>query len=186
MGTGRIPGHSYTERAFNRVPRMRLETRRSSIISMTFSRTDKQKEEILGFLKKNVLATISTVNPQTLQPESALVAFCEFDNLEILVTTLKGSRKYVNLLKNDKVAMVIGLEQDPRRWATLQYEGKAVEIYSNEENSCKKLFLQKEGTPCSKEFLEKPGMKIFRITPTWIGFSRFPQGKHPRVLEIKF
>ncbi|MBP7832931.1 MAG: pyridoxamine 5'-phosphate oxidase family protein [Candidatus Levybacteria bacterium] len=153
---------------------------------MIFSRIDNEKREVLLFLKKNVLATISTVNPQSLQPESALVAFCELDALEILITTLKGSRKYENLLKNDKVALVIGWEADPKRWATLQYEGKALEVGAQEESSYKKLFLKKEGSPCTEVFFQKSDMKLFKITPTWIGFSRFPQNQKPKVIELRF
>lgn len=153
---------------------------------MTSSAREMNKRCILEFLRKNVLATISTVNPQNLQPESALVAFCELGTLEIIITTLKGSRKYENLLKNDKVALVMGWEEDPKHWATLQYEGKAVEVCVHKESSYRKLFLQKEGSPCTQKFLNRNDMKVFKITPTWIGYSRFPQNKKPIVIEIEF
>lgn len=142
--------------------------------------------EVLKFLKQNVLATISTVNPHNLQPESALVAFCELENLEILITTVKGSRKYLNLLENNKVALVIGWEPDPKRWATLQYEGEALAVTDNKRVYYENIFIQKEGSPCTEKYLLNPDMQIFKITPSWIGFSRFPQDQKPRVLEIKF
>ncbi len=147
---------------------------------------ENNKREILRFLKKNVLATISTVNPQNLQPESALVAFCELENLEILMLTLRGSRKYVNVLQNNKVALVIGWELNPKFWATLQYEGRAIQVKDSEEDHYREIFLQKEGSPCTKDFFQYPEMKLFKITPTWIGYSRFPKTKKPRVIEVKF
>lgn len=144
-----------------------------------------EKRIILNFLKHHVLCTISTVNNKTLQPESALVAFCELPSLEILFLTLSGSRKYVNLLRNNRAALVIGWEADPKKWATLQYEGFAFPVSDIDEPKYKEIFLMKEGTPCSEDFFDKLGMRLFKIVPTWIGFSSFPQGKEPKVIEIK-
>lgn len=142
------------------------------------------KRTILNFLQKNVLSTISTVNPQKNQPESALVAYAELPNLELIFTTLQGSRKYENLLKNNKVALVVGWDPRPQYWATLQYEGIATRIPEKEVAHYKKIFSMKKDTPCSEEFLSKPEMKLFKIIPTWIGFSDFT-GNNPKVIELK-
>ncbi len=82
--------------------------------------------------------------------------------------------------------MVVGWDPNPQNWATLQYEGNAFPIVKEEESKCKEVFLRKKGTPCNKEFLEKPGMQLFRVVPAWIGFSQFPKGKTPWVIEITF
>ncbi|MEK7571497.1 MAG: pyridoxamine 5'-phosphate oxidase family protein [Patescibacteria group bacterium] len=141
-----------------------------------------EKTIITNFLKQHTLATIATVNPKNLKPESALIAFAELENLEILFITLEGSRKYTNLLQNTQVAMVIGW--DKHYWRTLQYEGLAVSVEPAAVAYYKELFSQKKDTPCTEVFLSNPDMKLFKITPTWIGYSDFT-GKKPQVIELK-
>lgn len=145
----------------------------------------RSKAAVLSFLKSHVLATISTANNTTLQPESALVAYAELDNFEILFLTLEGSRKWVNLQSNSKVAMVVGWESNPARWATLQYEGQAYPVSDIDESHFRTIFLHKKGSPCTEEFFKQPHMRLFKISPTWIGFSCFPPGEKPRIVEIK-
>jgi len=144
----------------------------------------KEKAIVLQFLRGNILATISTVNCKTLKPESALIAFAELDTLEIIFTTRKVSRKFVNLMENNHVALVVGWNPDPKHWITLQYEGDANAISEEECSKYKKIFSMKKDTPCTEEFLKNPVMKFFKITPTWIGYSDFT-GKKPNVIEIK-
>lgn len=144
----------------------------------------KDKQIVLQFLQKNVLATISTVNNETLKPESALIAFAERETLEILFVTREGSRKYKNLLLNKHVALVIGWDTDPQNWRTLQYEGDAWELSKEEYPFWREIFAKKKDTPCTSEFLLHPKMRFFKISPTWIGFSDFSQ-KNPRVIEIE-
>ena len=160
----------------------------SAIISISLkphvsknSKSDRQV--ILEFLSKNVLATISTVDSRTLQPESALIAFCELDTLEIIFITRIDSRKYNNLSKNNKVALVIGWEFNAEKWETLQYEGESNLVIGREYMKYRRIFAMKEGTPCSEEFLSNPSMKLFKVIPTWIGYSDF-RGKEPKVIEI--
>lgn len=158
--------------------RLWLETRGGCYYTLTTN-----KKVILEFLRKNTLATISTVNPNTLQPESALIAFAELENLEIIFLTLVGSRKYENLAQNNKVALVIGFDRD--EWETLQYEGFTKLIPKLEEKKYRSVFLKKKNSPCTEEFFDKPNMKLFKITPTWIGFSKFPKNKRAQVMEMK-
>lgn len=144
-----------------------------------------EKKAILSFLRGQTLATISTVNNKTLQPESALVAFAELDSLEILFVTLRHSRKAQNLKTSNKVAMVIGWNSNPRKWATLQYEGQAFPVTGLDESKYRNIFLSKKDSPCTPDFFLKPQMKLFKVTPTWIGFSSYPPGQNPHVIEIK-
>lgn len=132
-------------------------------------------------MRSNVLATISTANRNTLQPESALIAFAELESLELIFVTREGSRKYVNLAKNSRVALVIGW--DINNWQTLQYEGLASAVKKRDYPQCRQLFATKEDTPCTDEFLLNPAMKFFSIKPTWIGFSDFTAEK-PSVIEL--
>jgi general stress protein 26 len=141
-----------------------------------------EKQTILQFLRSNVLATISTVNKKTHKPESALIAFAELATLEIIFITREDSRKYMNLISNKHVSLVIGW--DSKQWKTLQYEGDAYAVNKRDYPACKDFFAKKKDTPCTAEFLSSPLMKFFKIKPTWIGFSNFT-GEKPHVIEIK-
>ncbi len=149
-----------------------------------YTQTDKEKKVILQFLRDNILATISTVNNKTLQPESALIAYAELPTLEVIFIALEGSRKFMNLKENKHVSLVVGWDPRPSHWNTLQYEGDAYPISEEERPKYKQIFSKKKDTPCTEEFLSKPGMKFFKITPTWIGYSGFT-GKKPYVIELK-
>jgi pyridoxine/pyridoxamine 5'-phosphate oxidase len=144
----------------------------------------KKQATLLDFMAANTLATIATVNNETLQPEAALIAFAELPNLDLLFITLEGSRKHVNLQTNNRIAMVIGWNPDPKRWATLQYEGLASPVNDEEDQKYRKIFSRKKDTPCSAEFLSNPKMKLYKVSPTWIGYSDFI-GEKPSVIEVK-
>jgi pyridoxamine 5'-phosphate oxidase family protein len=82
-----------------------------------------QKE--LGYLKSQRLARISTVSPEDLQPDVSPVGF-EFDGEYFYVggIDLPKTRKYKNVLKNKKVALVIDDLETVNPWAP-----RAIRIY---------------------------------------------------------
>jgi len=104
----------------------------------------REKKVIVSFFRKNALATISTVNNRMLQSESALIAFAELPTLEIVFTTRKDSRKYKNLMENQHVSLVIGWDPDPKKRATLQYEGQAALVADEDVDRFKKIFSKKK------------------------------------------
>jgi pyridoxamine 5'-phosphate oxidase family protein len=82
-------------------------------------------EKELGYLKSQRLARISTVSPEDLQPDVSPVGF-EFDGEYFYVggIDLPKTRKYKNVLKNKKVALVIDDLETINPWAP-----RAVRIY---------------------------------------------------------
>lgn len=140
------------------------------------------KERILTFLRSHPMATIATINEHKLQPESALIAFAELDNLEIIFETFIDTRKYHNLQKNGHVALVVGW--DTKHHITLQYEGLAKPVNSKDVDIYRNIFLAKD-TPCTEEFLLDPRVRLFRISPTWIALSDYT-GTRPVVTELIF
>jgi general stress protein 26 len=140
------------------------------------------KNKILNFLHAQKLATISTSNPKTLQPESALVAFTEDDNLCLYFQTGKHTRKAQNLKVNPRVALVFGLTKD--EMFTVQYEGLAKQLTTAEElEFCKQQFIAKD-SPTTEYYFNHPTAIFFKVTPTWIGCSDY-RAKKPVVIEIK-
>jgi len=140
------------------------------------------KQLVLGFLRRHPMATISTIDQTTMKPESALIAFAELDNLELIFETFYDTRKYNNLKQNNHVALVVGW--DTKIHMTLQYEGIAQPVPDNEITKYRNIFLRKE-TPCTETFLLDPRVRLFRIQPTWIALSDYT-GDKPKVIEIDF
>jgi general stress protein 26 len=140
------------------------------------------KVKILDFLRTQKLATISTANPETLQPESALIAFTEDDNLCLYFQTGKHTRKAQNLKANPRVAFVFGLVH--QEMFTVQYEGVVKQLTTAEElEACKQQFIAKD-SPTTEYYFNHPSSIFFKVTPTWIGCSDY-RGKKPDVIEIK-
>ncbi len=82
-------------------------------------------EKEIKYLKSQRLARISTVSPDDLQPDVSPVGF-EFDGEYFYVggIDLPKTRKYKNVLKNEKVALVIDDLKTANPWAP-----RAVRIY---------------------------------------------------------
>lgn len=141
---------------------------------------ERHQELIKSFLAQNPMAVISTIGEKTGNPESALVAFAELDNLEIIFETFFETRKQCNLQKNSKVSFVIGW--DTERHITVQYEGDAYLIKEENVEEYKNIFLAKK-TPCTEEFLLDSRVRLYKVTPTWIRYSDYT-GDSPSVIEI--
>lgn len=141
----------------------------------------KDKQCILEFLRSRPLAVISTVDEATGQPEAALIAFAERTNLELIFQTFTNTRKYRNLQHNNRVALVIGWNDD---YITLQYEGWASQVAETKIAAYKKEFLAK-GTPSTEAFLDNPKSRLFKIQPTWIAYNDYGC-LHPETIELKF
>ena len=75
-------------------------------------------EKEVEYLKSQYLARISTVSPEDLQPDVAPVGF-DFDGEYFYVggINLSETRKYKNILKNNKVALVIDDLRTVNPWA---------------------------------------------------------------------
>ncbi len=136
---------------------------------MTTGTKNEVKKRIHTFLAQHPLAVISTVNLETLQPESALVAFTQTENLELIFQTQDDTKKFKNLEKNNKVAFVTGWEVENH--ISLQSEKeKYLEIFRAKK------------TPCDDEFLLHPKSVLYLVTPTWIRLSDY-SGEYPNIVE---
>ena len=134
---------------------------------------------IFNFLEAHKLGVISTVSAAG-SPESALVAFTSDDSLCLYFQTKSTTRKAANLARNPEVACVIGTTMEDM--ATLQFEGRALQITAQDEiEKIKQLFIANDSP--AKNFLEQPDIIFFKITPTWISFSDYNK-KPPVIVEL--
>ncbi len=132
--------------------------------------------KIRDFLIKERLCVISSINGSG-KPESALVAFSENDDIEILIGTSSESRKYKNIKNNKNVSLVFGFGGEK----TLQYEGLAKLVESNEVGQHIERHLQKN--PGSQKYHEEPTQKYIMISPTWARLTKSEPGV---IEEVRF
>ena len=123
------------------------------------------KEQIFDFIKQHHIAVISTVNSSAL-PEASVVGFGIDQNFEIYVATYDSSRKFANIKKNPRVAMVIGWEHGK----TVQIEGEAEHITDSEKiNEISMGVLEK--MPTIAKYVKPERVVFLKITPKWLKYS---------------
>lgn len=123
------------------------------------------KTGVLNFIKTKKHAVISTCGKNQ-KPEAALVGFGETENLEIIFGTFNTSKKYKNLKENNKVALVIGWDED---YITVQYEGIAEELEGSEIEKYVALYHKK--APEAAAFKSHKNQTYWKVKPTWIRYS---------------
>ncbi|HVZ66982.1 MAG TPA: pyridoxamine 5'-phosphate oxidase family protein [Patescibacteria group bacterium] len=136
-----------------------------------------EARKLLDKLQSGTLCTISSVNAEN-KPESALVGYAMTDNLEIVIETLKTTRKYRNITARPHVSIVLYLGDE----STLQYEGEA-RILDDSEVELKNIYFSRN--PEGKKWEASGSEVFFLITPKWMRYSNF--AKEPReILEFNF
>ena len=138
------------------------------------------KNQILDFLKEHPLCVVSTIHADGSGPESAVVAFSETENLEIIFGTSNLARKYKNLQADNKVSFVIGWSDSE---GTIQYEGKATEL--SKEEAQPYIDKQVEKIPSSKGFVDREDQRWFIVKPSWLRFFDHTIKPH-EVHELNF
>lgn len=138
---------------------------------------DRAKRIILEFLRKHSLAVIATCHP-TGAPEAATIDFAVRDNLEIVFSTFKETRKFSNLAARPDVAFVVGWDDN----ITVQFEGEARRVPAEDVERYLIAFL--DMVPAEKEFIER-GAVLFKATPRWIRYSDFNK-EPPEMIEIRY
>ncbi len=139
-----------------------------------------QAERIYNFIKNEKYAVISSVN-EAGQPESALVAFSETENLEIIFATGDTTRKVQNILLNPNVSVVIGFDEE--ELTSVQYEGTARVLPMEVADEYAAIHYEKQ--PGSREHKDKLGECFVVITPVWARFTDY--GSHPgEIFEVHF
>jgi general stress protein 26 len=141
---------------------------------------EEQRKRILNFIKSNRLTVISTIDVENNKPESAVIAFAEKDNLDLIFGTSNKSRKYKNLQANKNVSFVIGWTDE---FGTVQYEGVATELSDDEVLEHGRILGNKN--ELAKAFLTREDQRYFLVKPTWIRFTNKSM-KPKEIIELVF
>ena len=98
-----------------------------------------------------------------------MVAIAVSDRLELVFDTVKSSRKYQNLVREPRVALVIGWDQE----ITAQIEGRADFPVGDELERIREVYFASH--PDGRDRLSWPGIAHVRVRPMWARFSDFNQ-----------
>lgn len=129
------------------------------------------RSQLLAFLRSHHYAVQSTVSADG-QPQSAIVGIAVADGFDIVFDTLKSSRKAVNLLRDNRIAFVIG-DVDPAAAKTVQIEGRVDRPEGQERDRLVALYLAR--FPTGTDRLAWPGLVYFRTRPTWLRYADYTQ-----------
>lgn len=137
------------------------------------------RDDVLHYLKTKpiklcVLATASTTG----KPESAVVGYAVKDDLTMLFSTHKGTRKLDNLNKNNQISLVVGWDFDTMN---VQMEGTAKIVENENEHKAAEDFFFTQN-PAALKF-KSPDTVFIEVLPHWVR-SIDPRQHPPKTEEI--
>jgi hypothetical protein len=132
--------------------------------------------ELIGFLRGHRLAVEASLGPNG-QPQAAVVGCAISDRLEIIFDTVIPSRKYQNLARDPRVALVIGWDGE----ITAQIEGVVDFPTGDELDRIRACYFVPH--PDGRDRLGWPGITHARVRPSWIRYSDFTRDP-PLVVEF--
>ena len=136
-----------------------------------------RKKELCNFINAHRYGVISTILKNG-APEAAFVGVAATPDLELVLETINTTRKYENMQREPRVALVIGGDNG----RTLQYEGVADEPDRYRLDDLKKIYY--EILPENRNHDGWPGLTYIRIRPRWIRLSDY--GTPWSVEEFRF
>jgi pyridoxine/pyridoxamine 5'-phosphate oxidase len=136
-----------------------------------------KQKEIYDFMKPCRQGVVSTVSPNG-TPEAAFVNLVTMPDLSVIFETLNTTRKYGNLRREPRVALVMGWGGDK----TLQIEGRAEELFDSGLGDFKKAYYA--ALPENSGHEGWPGLTYIRVLPSWIRLSNY--GSPWKVEEFDF
>ena len=131
--------------------------------------------EFVAFMRQSRLAVQASVSPET-GPQAAVIGFVVSDAGELFFDTSNRSRKYQNLRRDPRLALVIGWDEQ-----TLQYEGLADQPTGDELARFKALYFASFAEGASRE--RWPDIAYIRVRPRWLRYSDF-RGLVPNLSEL--
>lgn len=121
---------------------------------------------MVSFIRDRGLAVLASVNADG-HPQAALVGVAATDAGEIVFDTVSSSRKYANVVRDDRVALVIGWEDEQ----TVQLEGVAEPITDPARDAGVAAYY--EQYPDGRERATWPEIAYMRVTPVWARYSDY-------------
>jgi hypothetical protein len=143
-----------------------------------------RRHELLTFMRSVPLVTTATISPDG-APQAAILGVAASDQLELVFDTVDNSRKFRNVQRDGRVAVVFGAagwyvsgSHDER---TVQYEGIA-DIPSGAELKRVQEEIYFKQFPDGRERLKWEHITYVRVRPTWIRYSNYNEGP-PEIVE---
>lgn len=125
-----------------------------------------RRAELVQFLRDQPWAVEATIDPSQ-GPQSAVIGVAVTEQLELIFDTLSTSRKHANLLRDPRIALVIGWDQA----RTVQYEGRADRPEGEALDRAKANYFARFSDGRDRE--RWPEIAYWIIRPTWIRYSDF-------------
>lgn len=132
------------------------------------------EEKVLEFLKKQnpKLCVLSTASKDG-KPESAVMGYAVKDNLTIILSTHKESRKWHNLKENQKVSLVTGWNFEI---PNIQYDGIATLIEEGPKYPETEQFFFTQNLHAAR--FKSPDTIFIEVKPMWIRCTELSQTPH--------
>ncbi len=137
------------------------------------------REILLEFLQRHRLAVQATTSADG-APQAAVVGVAVSDQLELVFDTQTTSRKFRNLRRDPRIALVLGWDLD--EGTTLQLEGVADEPSGAELVRLQALYLTTFSD--GHERLADPNVTYIRVRPSWLRLSDF-RTSPPTTVELE-
>jgi general stress protein 26 len=134
------------------------------------------RAELIEFLRRHKLAVVASAAEDG-RMQAAVVGIATSDRLEIIFDTVSSSRKYRNLSRDPRVALVVGWDAE----MTVQIEGIADFPEGDELDRVRACYFVPY--PDGRDRLHWPGITHVRVRPTWLRYSDFTQNP-ARIVEL--
>jgi general stress protein 26 len=118
------------------------------------------KTEIVELLRHHKLAVIASIATDG-APQAALVSFAVSEQLEIIFDTLTSSRKFHNMVRDSRVALVISEGE-----LTIQIEGHVDELGGADLERLQEVYFTTD--PDGRDRIAWPDITWLRVRPSWI------------------
>ena len=134
------------------------------------------RTELIQFMRAQKWAVVASVGPGG-GPQAAVVGVAITDELELVFDTLGATRKAANLVRDPRIAVVLGWDDAQ----TVQLEGVADQPSGAERERLQQAYFAR--FPDGPTRLAWPGLTYFRVRPTWLRYSDF-RGAEPVIVEL--
>ena len=121
---------------------------------------------LIEFVRARGLAVVAT-RTQEGDPEAALVGITATDGGDLVFDTSRRSRKYANLQADQRVAVVIGWDDE----LTVQVEGNADEPSGDDRQRCLEAYFAQY--PDGRDRAKDPDTTHIRIKVNWLRYSDY-------------
>lgn len=133
--------------------------------------SETRKAELSAFARRHRLAVLASAGPDG-APQAALVNIAVRPDLSLVFETTSETRKFANIARDPRVALVIGWEGQE----TLQIEGLASRPDGRRLEEAQEAFLAV--FPDKSPDADWPGNSYFTVRPYWLRFSNYYRPRH--------